>query len=443
MKNKEDADIRIAEIMPELFQGWLRMPFEDILTDKVGDYIKLKQSATNVSGKYSVVDQGEELINGYVDDEKLLYKGELPVIIFGDHTRRLKFIDFKFAVGADGTKILKPHAFLDIKFFYYYLRSLSIKSEGYSRHYKFLKSIEVPVPPYSEQKRIVAKLDELMKKIDRSRARLERIPTILKRFRQSILSAAVSGKLTEEWRERNNIIDEWEEKELKDVIIDKPKNGFSAKPVNHKTKFRVLTLTATTSGRFIPEHFKYFEEPIEKGSQFWLQPNDILVQRGNTLEYVGVPAIYDGQPNQFIYPDLMMRLRVNDLITTKYLYYFLSAESTRNYLRDRATGTSGNMPKINQPTLMSVPIALPKMNEQIEIVRRVEQFFLLADKIETRYNKAKAQLDQLPQSLLAKAFRGELVPHDENDEPASVLWERIKKEKAQKAKTRTNLKQLV
>jgi type I restriction enzyme, S subunit len=299
------------------------------------------------------------------------------------------------------------------------------------------ESHEIPLPPLEEQQRIVAKLDELMEKIDRSYARLERIPKILKRFRQSILSAAVSGKLTEEWREKSNIVGEWKEMELKDVIIDKPKNGFSAKPVKHKTKFRVLTLTATTSGRFIPDHFKYFDEPIESNSQFWLQPNDILVQRGNALEYVGVPAIYDGQPNQFIYPDLMMRLRVNELVTTKFLYYFLSAESTRSYLRDRATGTSGNMPKINQPTLMGVPISLPSDVEQEEIVKRIEQLFTLADKIEARYRNAKVQLDKLPQSLLAKAFRGEIVPQHENDEPARVLLERVReRNRTNKEKTK-------
>lgn len=292
-----------------------------------------------------------------------------------------------------------------------------------------MKTIPVFLPPLNEQKRIVEKLEKLLGKVEACRARLDKIPTILKRFRQSVLAAACSGKLTADWRAENENGEEWKETILGDVIIDKPKNGYSAKPVNYETKYRVLTLTATTSGRFIDKHFKYFDEKMGGDSQFWIQPDDILVQRGNTIEYVGVSAIYDGEPNQFIYPDLMMRLRANETITTKYLYFHLSWEKTRNYLRENATGTAGNMPKINQTTLINTPILLPPLPEQKEIVRQVEDLFKFADSIEERFKQAKAQVDKLTNSILAKAFRGELVPQDDTDEPASVLLERIKAEK--------------
>ena len=122
----------------------------------------------------------------------------------------------------------------------------------------------------------------------------------------------------------------------------------------------------------------------------------------------------------------MMRFRANGLITTKFLYFTLSWERTRNYLRERATGTAGTMPKINQSTLIEVPIDLPPLAEQQEIVRRVEALFKTADALEARYRTAKAHVDKLTQSILAKAFRGELVPQNPNDEPASVLLERIR-----------------
>lgn len=293
-----------------------------------------------------------------------------------------------------------------------------------------LADYEIPLPPLPEQHRIVAKLDALFEKIESNKQRSEKIPKILKRFRQSVLASAVSGKLTEDWREKNGVVEEWEETTLLNVITEKPKNGYSAKPVNYETPHRVLTLTATTSGKFIDGNFKYFDEKIDVDSKFWIKPGDILVQRGNTIEYVGVSAIYNGNPNEYIYPDLMMRFRANERILTNYLYFVLSDEKSRNYLRERATGTAGNMPKINQPTLISLPVKLPSLKEQTEIVHRVEQLFTFADKIETRYTKAKAMLDKLPQSILAKTFRGELVAQDPNDEPASVLLERIKAEKA-------------
>lgn len=283
----------------------------------------------------------------------------------------------------------------------------------------------INIAPFTEQRRIVAKFDQLLPKVQICQDRLEKISHILKRFRQSVLAAACSGRLTTDWREKH-APEDWQEVALSDVIKDKPKNGYSAKPIKYETRWRVLTLTATTSGKFDTRHFKYFDEPIAKDSPLWLQPDDILVQRGNTIEYVGVPAIYDGPPNEFIYPDLMMRLRANSRVITKFLYFALSWERTRQYLRDRATGTAGNMPKINQPVLMSVPINLPSIEEQQEIVYRVDALFDLADQIETRYQKAKSSVDKLTQSILAKTFRGDLVPQDPNDEPASVLLERIK-----------------
>ncbi|HEX9048779.1 MAG TPA: restriction endonuclease subunit S [Verrucomicrobiae bacterium] len=285
---------------------------------------------------------------------------------------------------------------------------------------------DVVLPPLAEQRRIVAKLEVLLGKEEACQQRLAKIPVLLKRFRQSVLAAACSGRLTADWREENEV-EEWNEVTLADVIAEKPKNGYSAKPVNYETKWRVLTLTATTSGRFDNRHFKYFNEPIPKDSPLWLQPGDILVQRGNTIEYVGVSAIYDGQPNELVYPDLMIRLRAGSRITTKFLHFAMSWERTRKFLRDGATGTAGNMPKINQPLLMSVPISLPPLAEQQEIVRRVEALFALADQIEARFAKAKAQVDKLTPSLLAKAFRGELVPQDPADEPADKLLERVRK----------------
>ena len=172
-------------------------------------------------------------------------------------------------------------------------------------------------------------------------------------------------------------------------------------------------------------HSKFIAEPIAVDSHLWLEPGDILIQRANSLEYVGVSAIFDGMEKQFIYPDLMMKCRPNDQVKNKYLFYALSAESTRAYFRENATGTAGNMPKINQQTVMSAPLLLPPLDEQTEIIRRVEALFSMADRIEARCTAARAQAQRLTPLVLAKAFRGELVPQDPNDEPASGILARI------------------
>lgn len=299
-----------------------------------------------------------------------------------------------------------------------------------------LSDLPIPLPPLNEQRRIVAKLDALLPKVKSVQARLAKIPGILKKFRQSVLAAACAGRLTEEFRQSDGYNDEdipvsWNRFFLPEVLESKPKNGYSGKPVKYATNTKVLSLSATTSGVFKDQYFKYLDEAIPEDSPFWIKENDILIQRGNTLEYVGVPAIYKGENNKFIYPDLMIRLIANrKLLTPDYLYHYLSWEKIRNYMRDNASGTAGSMPKINQRVLETLVIFLPPLAEQHEIVRRVERLFALADSLEAKYRKALDRVNKIEQALLAKAFRGELAPSDSQDESAEVLLQRILAEKA-------------
>lgn len=122
---------------------------------------KIKRDDYRQSGKYPVVDQGENLIAGYIDDEQKLYRGNLPVVVFGDHTRILKYIDFPFAFGADGIKILRPQEILLPKFFYYTLIFNPVTNQGYKRHFSILTQTKIPLPPLTIQKQIVERLDKI------------------------------------------------------------------------------------------------------------------------------------------------------------------------------------------------------------------------------------------------------------------------------------------
>lgn len=304
------------------------------------------------------------------------------------------------------------------------------------------KKILIPIAPLNEQKRISKKLDELFATLESIKTRLDNAPTIIKRFQQSILAAATSGKLTEEWREESGIAEEWESVNLDSVIHGKPKNGYSPQGVSYETPVKNLTLTATTSGKFIEGYFKYVDIEIPHDSNLWLNSGDILIQRGNTIDYVGISAIYDGESGKYIYPDLMMKIISNNkMIENKFLHYVLLSNATRQYFKDNATGTSGNMPKINQKVVMNTPIKLPTLEEQKEIVSQVESLFALADTLEEKIEAAKKRVDRLTQSILAKAFKGELVPQDPNDEPAEKLLKRIKVEQEkEKSKKKVNPK---
>jgi len=401
-----------------------------------GEHLNYNGGFKFESIKYVPVEFAHKMKRGHIQ------KNDILVVKDGATTGKTAHVNenfpYKKAVVNEHVFICRPYNELESRFVFRFLMS----QEGQNRilenfqgsaqggiNLSFAPNTLIPLAPLNEQKRIVAKLEKLLAKVDTTQERLRKIPLILKHFRQSILMQAVTGELTRDWRKQNKYIFDWKESVLSDVIVEKPRNGYSPKSVNHETSVKSLTLTATTSGRFKSECFKYIDEKIDENSYLWLKKEDILIQRSNSIDYVGVSAIYYGPDQEFIYPDLMMKVKANKNILTEYLFYSLSNKSTRSYFRQNATGTAGNMPKINQGTVMNTPILLPSIEEQQEIVKRVKALFDTADKLEERYKKAKIYTDKLSQSILNKAFKGELIPQDPSDEAASVLLKKIKAEK--------------
>jgi type I restriction enzyme S subunit len=182
-----------------------------------------------------------------------------------------------------------------------------------------------------------------------------------------------------------------------------------------------LTLSAVTQGYFKEDKFKFVDINVPNNSHLWIKKDDILLQRANSLEYVGISAIYEGEDDKYIYPDLMMKFRANESVLPKYLHCALLSDDSRKYLRDNATGTAGNMPKVNQETVSNIPINTTTLVEQIEIVRITEELLSKATVVEKQYKAAKVRLDKLTQSILAKAFRGELLGANENDQLEQVI----------------------
>ncbi|MCP8466501.1 restriction endonuclease subunit S [Pseudomonas sp. ZM23] len=157
---------------------WEKLPFLDVVNDVSSGNEKVPQTEYLKSGAYPVIDQGKDLIAGYVNDERMLWKGELPVVVFGDHTRNLKYIDFPFCIGADGVKVLSPKKG-DARYLYHFLRSIKIESAGYSRHFKFLKEFDVVAPlEEKEQKRIATILDQAESLRAKRRAALEQLDAL-------------------------------------------------------------------------------------------------------------------------------------------------------------------------------------------------------------------------------------------------------------------------
>jgi type I restriction enzyme S subunit len=179
-----------------------------------------------------------------------------------------------------------------------------------------------------------------------------------------------------------------------------------------------------------PKTTKRIYDELERDSPFWLRPGDLLVQRANSLEYVGSSAVYDGPEMTYIYPDLMMRLRITDPTLRTYVWLYLNSPPARRYLQARATGTAGNMPKISGATLRSLPVPIPTTHGGIkEAVHQMQALSSSTDRTMAECSGAMRLLSRLDQSILSRAFRGELVPQDPSDEPASVLLDRIRAER--------------
>ncbi|WP_271311523.1 restriction endonuclease subunit S [Yersinia intermedia] len=280
-----------------------------------------------------------------------------------------------------------------------------------------LKKLKLPIPSLLEQKIIADKLDSLLAQVNSTKARLEKIPQTLKRFRQAVLAAAVSGKLTEEWRGTTILID-WKKGILKN-FIKKPSYGTSAK--SHKEGLiPVLRMGNLQSGKLDWSDLVYTSDKNEI-EKYKLIAGDILFNRTNSPELVGKTSIYRGERDA-IYAGYLIKVQCLDGLNPEYLNYHLNSHIAKQYCHEvKSDGVSQS--NINAQKLAAYPLIVPSIEEQAEIVRRVEQLFVYADAIEKQVQNALDRVRNLTQSILAKAFRGELTAQWRVENPDLISGE--------------------
>lgn len=409
-----------AEEQPyEVPENWVWVRLLSTFVNKTDSKKKIQQKFYLNTGDYAIVDQGQNLIGGYTNDASLQYDGELPVVVFGDHTRCVKYVDFNFVQGADGVKILLPYKSFDSKFFYYAIMNLNIPNMGYRRHFPLFDKLTLPLPPLSEQQRIVERIEELFAKLDEAKERLQEAADSFAVRKAAILHKAFTGELTKQWRRENGVSDEsWEEKKLGEVgVLERGRSKH--RPRNDERLFGgiypfIQTGDVANADMFIEKHSQTLSDFGMQQSKLFAK-NTICITIAANIGKVAILS-YDS-----CFPDSVVGLITDGKNNYKYVYYYLSTQQKE--LESKAPATAQK--NINLKVLNDLDIPLPTFPEQHEIVRLIDDLLARERSAQQATEQALASIDLMKKSILARAFRGELGTNKASEASALELLRQV------------------
>lgn len=349
-----------------------------------------------------------------------------------------------------------------------------------------LHQLAVPMIPLEEQQRIMAKIETLQERSNRARSALTAMSPLLEKFRQSVLAAAFRGDLTREWRQKNPHTEpaselltrirterrrRWEEAELAKLrakgkepkgdawkkkykepdpvdssdlpklpegwvwsdieeiaFVDGGLTKNKSKRANPSQIVPLITVAAVRLRKIKKEGIGEIGLLPEDGDKAELKKDDLLVVEGNgSLEHIGRVALWDGSIPNARHQNHLIRVRPVT-VPPHYLLEWMASPRGRNLLINEATSAAG-LYNLSLSKVGRIAVPIPPMEEQKEIARRIQEMWDIFPGVETSFHEGLRRLGELTQSILAKAFRGELVPQDPNDEPASDLLARIRAER--------------
>ena len=469
---------------------WSRISFDLLFRNVTSSSHKLPASQYLPSGRFPVIDQGEQFVGGFTDDETLVHPGPVPVVVFGDHTRCVKFAHTRFVQGADGVKVLAPSPVIDPKYACWALRQAAIPSKGYARHFAIARKLDFPLPPFGEQHRIVSAIESCFTRLDDAVATLERVQRNLKRYRASVLKAAVEGRLvpTEAELARaegrsyepasvllERILAErrrrWEDAELAKMTA----RGKAPKDDKWKAKYKEPATPDTSQLPELPDGWSWATTDqlfwfVTSGSRGWAEyysdsgavflrignldhdsigldlsdtqrveppegaegtrtrvaPGDVLISI--TADVGMIALVRDDIQEGYINQHISLARPVPGLCLP-YLAWFLASQhgGQRQFTALQRGATKVGL---GLDDIRSVNVPVPPLSEQRRTIDEVERCLSIASECQGSLSVNKARLQRARQSILKWAFEGRLVDQDPTDEPASVLLERIRAERA-------------
>lgn len=353
--------------------------FTDVFSDQTKLGYKIPTSEYLSEGKFPIIDQGHGQIAGYTNLQSGVFEN-VPVIIFGDHTRAVKYVNTPFFLGADGVKVLKSKIKdTDYKYLFYFLQTAHIPNTGYNRHFKWLKELEIPLPPISEQRRIASLLDKVTDLIAKRRAQLEKLDLLVKsRFVEMFGDFNINSKNWPVFSFNEIAIIDSRMTTDYDKYGDYPHIGIDSieKDTGVLKGYRTIAEDKVISGKYIftPEHIIYSK----------IRPN---------LNKVALPD-FDGLCSADAYPILPISEKCNRI----FLAYNMRSQFFLNYILQFCNRT--NLPKVNRKEVMGFKTPLPPIKLQDSFA----DFVAITNKTKFTIQQSLERLETLKKSLMQKYF---------------------------------------
>ena len=374
-------------------EKWEHKSLNEVL-NKVKYTSKIQSKLYKDKGKYPIISQEDVFISGYWDDDNDVYHVTHPIVIFGDHTKVVKYIDFDFVLGADGVKILDPTKDINAKFLYYWAQYVPLRNLGYARHYKLLSQKTICFPDKNEQGRIVAKLDKAFEAIDKVKANAEQNLNNAKELFESALNKAFK---------KTDNIEQLKLDDIAEITSSKRiyKNEYSpfGIPFYRTKEIKELAHNLPISLELYISTDKYLE--IKNKFGIPLQ-NDLLISAVGTIGEIYIVQAND----KFYFKDgnIIWFRKYKKEINAEYLKYCLTAFVKE--IQNMTQGAAYNALTIEK--LKEYKINVVNIEEQNVIVKKIKNIRNNIDKLEAIYTQKIKECDELKQSILQKAFRGEL-----------------------------------
>jgi Type I restriction modification DNA specificity domain len=368
--------------------GWTSHPFEEVVADESAGNLKTPQAEMRTAGRYPVVDQGKALVAGYVDDDARLCRTQLPAIVFGDHTRCFKYVDFPFCMGADGTKVLRPRHNANTKYLYHFLRRLPLTNGGYDRHYKYLKRLQVLLPALEEQRRIAEVLDLAEALRAKRLASLAQIDALT----QSIFLDLFGDPVTNP--------KQWQRAELGDAIFS-ASDGPHVSPSYSESGIPFLSTRHVRGGEIVWHDLKFISR--DDAEVHWRkcrpQRGDILYTKGGTT---GLAARVQVDVEFAIWVHIALLKPNPARVEPVWLEAMLNGEHCYRQSQKLTRGIANR--DLGLKRMVKIGLYLPPLSLQREFAGRIAA----VEKLRDAQRASLTELDALFASLQHRAFRGEL-----------------------------------